>query len=86
MGYIFLFEHQFENNDKVEAKMFIHSKHKTTKLQTNSDVFADNIIKPIEKKKNDLDKNIKGSWFSLNRIHHGLFWFVSRDVTMTSFL
>ena len=38
------------------------------------------------KKKNDLDKNIKGSWFSLNRIHHGLFWFVSRDVTMTSFL
>ena len=51
MGYIFLFEHQFENNDKVEAKMFIHSKHKTVKLQTNSDVFADNIIKPIEKKK-----------------------------------
>lgn len=57
---------EYDRYDKeVETEIFIHSiNEKKIMLETNSDVFFDDVIKLFMREYNDMDKQMEGSGFS----------------------
>ena len=66
MKLIFGVVFQYNNDDeKVDIEIFIHSiNDQTIMLETDSNVFVDDIIKSYVTKYNNIDKQIEGTRFS----------------------
>ena len=57
--------YEYTKDDETDEKqIFIQRNHKIIKLEYDSNVFFDDIIKSIKNKYVDLDKEVKGNVFS----------------------